>query len=235
MEPNVSGIGSLPGFAESLRLLLKEEQYGSTDIAMMFGVSRERIRQIAEELGYTNRRPGGMLDQRVWDDELNRFRPVRRALIRRELSYERRRAGRESRRKRVLDRRAWFAAAVAALGVSLGRSPTLQEIARECFGVDRGGPAAGGYISTFWCKLPGEPRRQSLTKIWAAIGFTPRPRGSPGHSGPRKTAGRSDRCRRGHDLLAPNARNARSACLSCIREMGKLRYAAKRRLEATNA
>ncbi len=42
----------LPGFADSLRLLVERERYSLTDIGLMFGVSRERARQWVAREGF---------------------------------------------------------------------------------------------------------------------------------------------------------------------------------------
>ncbi len=76
-EARPSGITSLPGFVESLRVLVAREEYSLTDIAPMFGVSRERIRQIVgREQIPVHEYSKGSHARRVWDDVAHRFRPV---------------------------------------------------------------------------------------------------------------------------------------------------------------
>lgn len=77
-------LADLPGFAESLRLLVERERYSLTDISLMFGVSRERIRQLAALAGLDTRMvayPKGMFAVRVWNDTAHQFEPVSKALL----------------------------------------------------------------------------------------------------------------------------------------------------------
>lgn len=84
-----TGLCALPGFKESLDLLLNTERYALDDVGQMFGVTRERIRQIAVREGVARkligdsgkRESAGMMDLRMWDDTLNRFVPVRRKAL----------------------------------------------------------------------------------------------------------------------------------------------------------
>lgn len=83
--PPSTGVADLPGFTESLDLLLHREQYTYTDIAMMFGVSRQRIEQLAERMfPNRSRREGwlGMRSLRVWDDNQHRFIPIPKGVLR---------------------------------------------------------------------------------------------------------------------------------------------------------
>ena len=78
------GIAQMEGFVESLRLLVQFEEYSLTDIGMMFGVSRERIRQLCIRYDIEVPHHGVVSGptaqvQREWDDDQNRFVPVRRA------------------------------------------------------------------------------------------------------------------------------------------------------------
>lgn len=76
----LGGIASLPGFVESLRLLVVREQYTDSDIGLMFGVTRERIRQLVSEhqIAADPSRSQTRTHKRVrvWDDDANCFRPV---------------------------------------------------------------------------------------------------------------------------------------------------------------
>lgn len=64
----------IPGFRESLQSLL-EQGYNISDLAVMVGVSRERVRQWCNQLDL-ERYAVRTTYRRVWDDELMRFRPV---------------------------------------------------------------------------------------------------------------------------------------------------------------
>lgn len=63
-----------PGFVSSLHGLLVVEQYQKGDVAAMFGVSRERVRQWSEALGFPKKPKGGRV--RVWNDARHRFEPM---------------------------------------------------------------------------------------------------------------------------------------------------------------
>lgn len=97
MRHRPTGIANLPDFVESLRLLTQREQYSLTDIAWMFGVSRERIRQLCDihHIAHAGRGdPIGVVQhERVWDDVRHRFIPVsRRArLVAKKASWRQRR------------------------------------------------------------------------------------------------------------------------------------------------
>ena len=85
------GIADLPGFAESLRLLIESHQYSLTDVAMMFNVSRERIRQLCARYRvqyqpYSS--ATGLNAMRIWDDTDNQFRPFQLKLVRETIHSE---------------------------------------------------------------------------------------------------------------------------------------------------
>lgn len=90
------GIAQLPGFAESLRILLDDEQYAMTDVALMFGVSRERLRQLAGKFGLAAPNTGrGLYSVRIWDDTAHRFRPVAKGVLHRQRPRSKKRAVRQ--------------------------------------------------------------------------------------------------------------------------------------------
>lgn len=124
------GVRSLPGFDESLRLLVEREQYSLRDIAMMFGISRERVRQLCGKL--TLHLPDvyevGRRSARVWDDAANRFRPVSRGRAIEQRSREQRDSARARRDHLRSERRERIVAAVVALRSQLDREPTWREM-----------------------------------------------------------------------------------------------------------
>lgn len=125
-----TGIAALPGFTESLRLLVNFEQYSLTDIGMMFGVSRERVRQLCARFRIpvpprvpVSGKTAGV--RRVWDDEAHRFLPVRStALMDRELARLMRRDVRAEVRAGY---RAHIAEAGRTLAARIGRPITARE------------------------------------------------------------------------------------------------------------
>jgi hypothetical protein len=153
--------------------LLINEGYGLTDIAMMFGLSRERVRQKAAQIGLEYSQG---TKPRVWDDQLGRFRfrafPEWRA---------ERRAERRLRRRIKLEftaarKRDEQVAAVRQLFNELGRTPTLWEIVGRC-----GYPAPASIYATWgygWVKkcTPGE----ASAALYTAAGLQKRSPGWPG-------------------------------------------------------
>jgi hypothetical protein len=123
---HLGSVADIPGFTESLRILLVEERYTLTDVAYMFGVSRERVRQWAKRLGLAH---GHHARRRVWVEAEQRFRPVGDdelpAVMRpyAEARQEKRRA------EALAPRRAAILAAGARLYADLGRPVMLKELA----------------------------------------------------------------------------------------------------------
>lgn len=122
---------TLPGFTESLRLLVQRERYSFHDIGLMFGVSRERVRQWCEarnishpdEMGQR-----GMMCVRLWNAELSCFEPRSRGWWTKE--QKRRRADRQRRAMEEIrrQRRERLVATVKGLKAKLGRDPLMREI-----------------------------------------------------------------------------------------------------------
>lgn len=164
-----------PEFVPSLRLLIERERYSLTDVGMMFGVSRERARQWCKQYGITpldSRTAVGLMGVvRIWDDEANRFVPVRKQVAReykRTLRRQEQLDVRAAKRQAIVER-------VITLRRTLGRDPTVQEIAEivagrmscsgECGACLRG--AWGGNMSY----------AAAVSAIRKAAGIQPRPRG----------------------------------------------------------
>lgn len=167
----------LPGFEQSLRLLVADERYSLTDIALMFGVSRERMRQLCERLGivHPDGKQVGLHCQRVWDDAANRFRPVAKSTIRREgerrasvVRRQSRAAAREQRRDRIV-------AVVKELRATLGRNPGWPEIWAGLGYAPIRNPAAS--IIGLWGYTGTRETRVVLVEIRERTGLEPMPRG----------------------------------------------------------
>lgn len=122
------GIAHLDGFCESLRLLVEVERYSLRDIAAMFDVSGERIRQIAARVGIDTREHRGLCDYRVWDDSASRFIPIRRGELRRRKEKARVRKNRAAYIAKWTEREARAVATLRTLGETLGRAPTIREL-----------------------------------------------------------------------------------------------------------
>jgi hypothetical protein len=127
-----------PLVAESLRLLLHREQYSYTDVAMMFGVSRERVRQWTNALGIMYvaevRWQHGLSATRLWDDERNCFVPVPNKVLREQQRNSQRLRRRTNRVSTTWTRRQEIIARAEQLRGELGREPSLAELVRAMFG-----------------------------------------------------------------------------------------------------
>jgi transposase len=170
-----------PDFVPSLRLLVQRERYSHHDIALMFGVSRERVRQWCEkyEVAHPDGRSArGLRMTRVWEDASNRFVPVSKRVAR----AGRQRMHREQRQCALSERRDRIVEQVSALRSELGRDPTLKEIAERLVGKPVPSPQAGSLVMHQW---GGRTRRgeygPAIAALRNAAGIGKRARGEPGH------------------------------------------------------
>lgn len=204
------GIAALPGFAESLRLLITEQGYALTDVALMFGVSRERVRQLCDRLAIPRRHGQGssaglVAHCRVWDDATHRFVPVPRAAffggLRQHRITTRRAAQVAMMTARHAARMDQAVAVIHALRQSLGRTPTILEVTRGC-GLGFTNPNQAGGALSGWLEPVGASTRVGvLPALWRAAGVTPRPIGGAGRLTPRPTP---TACRHGHPRTPEN-------------------------------
>lgn len=67
---DAGGLINCPEFVEALFTLLVDEEYSLTDVGLMFGVSRERVRQWAARFEIETIHAGS---QRVWNEAEGRF------------------------------------------------------------------------------------------------------------------------------------------------------------------
>lgn len=129
-EMPLYGIADLPGFEASLRLLVEREKYSLTDIALMFGVSKERISQLCVRLRIdpVQAWKTGMNCVRVWDDTTHQFQPVMKGAI----SAERVAVARSEKRARQTalreTNRAHIMAAIQQQRDAVGRDLTWEEM-----------------------------------------------------------------------------------------------------------
>jgi hypothetical protein len=220
------GIASLPGFVESVRILVEHERYCMRDVAFFFGVSRERIRQLCERHGInTAHSSRGLLSVRLWNDELHCFEPVRKTTIARAQHRQRVAENRARIRERIERRRVEMVATIRACAERLGRTPTVIE-AWEAVSGKRGTQSeAAGRLASYWGARSGTSRG-ALPALWVACGLTPRPRGNPGFIAPRAL---KTHCKHGHEYTPENTmrwRNHRS-CRACHNASHARSYAAK--------
>lgn len=173
-----------PDFVPSLRLLVERERYSITDIALMFGVSRERVRQWCARHGIDN--PNGwrvgLNCIRMWDDDANCFVAVPISDLRR-VEAERRRISRKAAlAARRAKRRESAIAAVRALYEKLGRELTAVEMAEAIYRhpvpQKSAMPLIGGAMGL---DEQGKYRPGSIRELREAVGMERRPAGARGH------------------------------------------------------
>jgi hypothetical protein len=178
-----ASVANIPGFVPSLRRLV-DMGYGHTDIGLMFGLSRERIRQWCDRFGIAHPNPSGKGSlPRFWCDEHSRFESVDP----KELNAAQRRVRARARRlgwwAQKEQTRARQVEALRALHASLGHSPTLLEM-------DAAGLWRTNIVSA-WLSRYGVRRIQAgrsgglytlaVARLFRVAGLTPRERGNPGH------------------------------------------------------
>jgi hypothetical protein len=186
----------MAGFEPSLRLLIEFEKYSQADVALMFGLSHQRIQQLCEKYGVATSGGRGLQAVRVWDDALNRFLPVGKAEFRRGLEIKRMAERQAARQQRFANRRNETAMRVRELGVELGRAPTLSEVATR-IGLKHTPSTAGGMLQHYWGIQRGASFSDVTREVYAAAGFSVRGRGTYGHV--RKFDARTH-CKHGHSL-----------------------------------
>lgn len=109
---------------------LYDQGYCPTDVSVMLGLSRERVRQINDEYDLQPPRQKGSLP-RLWDDEKQRFVAVSPEKFGEVCYRAERRRRRLEREKERFQTRLKHMRAIWKLQSRLGRSPTLGEVADE--------------------------------------------------------------------------------------------------------
>lgn len=155
----------IPGMISSLNRLF-ESGYNVTDVAVMFGVSRQRVDQWRKKYDLKNGIRGGSA-YRMWDPRLDRFVPVTRTemvarlRIQREL---RRRAGVTERHEAERHR---HVRALLRLARACGRPPTLGELAEEL-----GYAGIAQAATRYWKGVNGaETYAEMTTEMYRAAGL----------------------------------------------------------------
>lgn len=122
-------VDKIPGFIESVQSLLNDG-FGLTDVGVMFGVSRERVRQWANQFDL-QRRFGPGTRYRIWDDDKDRFVPVPNELMYHiaECYHDRRLETEVQERQQAA--RSEHVEALKSLAKRFGRTPTLNELEEE--------------------------------------------------------------------------------------------------------
>jgi hypothetical protein len=146
------GVRSLEGFIDSLRILVEVERYSLMDIAAMFGVTRERIRQICKIAdiatpGHSGK--GGLFHQRLWIDAENRFAPVKKAEIRLGAQMTKHHLRNKEREAEVERRRTLVVSAAQSIRES-GKRVTIKAIAERIFGEGIPDNHTAPRLRSFW-------------------------------------------------------------------------------------
>lgn len=200
-RPKRTGVPGWPANPElepSLRLLLEEQRYSITDVGMMFGISRERVRQWAVKFGIQQNGYHRHNHSRVWDDERNTFRPVLAPEYHATMKAIPRQRKRQERIARHEAARARIVAVLKACAERLGRTPTVIEAweavsgtHRDTWPVSLHQGYAAGMLTGLWVGGQRRSRKGVMAQIWTATGLQPRPVGGRGHLGPRKKKNRT--------------------------------------------
>ena len=158
-------ISRIPGMLDSLNALL-ELGYSFTDVGVMFGVSRQRVAQWRDKyhLGGTDGRGPGY---RTWDDARNRFVAIsRREVLAQARTLLESRREREARERRETER-GRHVEALRRLARTLGRSPTLSEVADD---LGYAGIAQGA--ARYWRGVNGARTHAEMTaEMYRAAGL----------------------------------------------------------------
>ncbi len=153
------GVRRLPGFAASLAAL-HADGWGQSDIALMFGMTRERVRQWFRACGLKSQFWGSR--PRLWSWDAGRFMPVANAAM----------------RVQTLARRAQLVAELRTLERRLGRTPRIGELRLHY-------PRFFRVLGGAW-RESGERRWQVWVRRWyQAAGLVVPRRGTPGHAPPQ--------------------------------------------------
>src|SRR5690348_2321471 len=63
------------GLVPSLKMLIEEQEYSISDVGLMFGVSRERVRQWCVRFGIQQRGRNRGKNTRQWNEDKMQFEP----------------------------------------------------------------------------------------------------------------------------------------------------------------
>lgn len=218
-----------PDFEPSLRLLIEEEKYSLYDVGLMFGRTRERVRQWCEDLEIMTAGPHqrGLCDCRVWNDDLNRFVPVKKSVLKKQALLAKRHSKEVESKELKEGRRARILEVAVELKRRLSRDPTIWEIAEGVVGQQYNRHANNGYLTSMWdgsSVVSTKIKYKALRTALRRVGVMPRAQGGAGHiTPPRMRSGLY--CKKGH-LRAGN-QNKRGACRMCRAEHEVIRRAKK--------
>ena len=150
-----------PHFRNSLRSLIEDHGYGLTFVALMLGVSTERVRQWSNRIGI-KRSKGSQ--HRIWDDTVNRFVAVGGVKDYRKIKTAAS-GPRAMARKRSEKRRRVALWVLKDLAEDLGRAPFHSDLA-DAYNLDQ--PLLNGMLAIVSTK--GSISEQ-CAEFWAEAGF----------------------------------------------------------------
>lgn len=124
-----TSVSDIPGFVEAVRLAV-QDGFSLTDVGVMFGVSRERVRQWCKQ--YDIEQGDHHSSQyRIWSDDESRFVPVsQERMYELAYKYHQDRVNKE-REDRLNEHRSAHVEAMKKLAKRFGRTPTLSELEDE--------------------------------------------------------------------------------------------------------
>jgi hypothetical protein len=169
-------------FADSVRLLIEREEYSQTDIGMMFGVSRERVRQWCKVLGIKLKTKGrGLKSVRVWDDFQNCFKPFPKRVVKKMARNRQNEIKKLHQDQQKHERRVWLSSQVCDLNSKLGRAPTILEILARIKKHTSGKyplkHCQGARVANYWGIPKGVDYKAIVAEIYVSAGLSPRGRG----------------------------------------------------------
>lgn len=161
---------------------LAQQGYGMEDTAVMFGVSRERVRQWAEKYGLTEQFKvlGKGTKPRMWDAEQGRFVAQTWTNFRADQHGAVIETQRQTRRQRRKARRRRLVSELRALAARLGRTPVSLEVS-EAMGTSWSDILTNFRGRSRWKARQHTPYRSLHRRFYRLAGLSPRPRGTPGH------------------------------------------------------
>lgn len=198
------GLGSVRGLVENdaqrkaILSLFHEHGYASTEIGVMLGISRERVRQILKREGYESEKMGRCGSYpRLWDEQLQRFRLMtreeyertqrvaKRARTRKRREDVRRKYREEHMRVfRPLAREGSVAPAMDDLARALGKENVTRKVSWGSSILHHWRERRGGLSTRHGGRtwLHGEAT-EAYHRLCTAMGWIPREVGGRGHKG----------------------------------------------------
>jgi hypothetical protein len=164
-----------PEFEDSLRELVGRQNYTLDDAGMMFGLTRERIRQLCWKYNIATHRASGVHNIRIWNDVTHEFEPSSRGAWTKQKRVARGALRRAVATARINERRAEMVTCLLVEAASIGRPLSAREMTIAWFGA----AANVGYLGGLWGRVDGATRKGVLPAIRLACGWPPGVTGQP--------------------------------------------------------